>query len=402
MRARVLLLGLETQIGLTIIRELAQHGVEVHGLADSPHALGCYSRYLQRHYPRAIGEPELLEQLRDLTGQLAPCHVMAISENDIDLLNRSRSALPGVKLLVPEAPIMAIARDKSLTQRYASEVGIRVPQTVEIASVSELDTTAPKLQFPVICKWKDPLRVVPALARARLPLDKVRYCQNADELRGYLSRFAGIGAFPIIQEYCPGQGVGHFLFMHRGEVILIFQHHRLHEWPPEGGFSTLCEGVVEIPPSELMMKSIKLLQRMKWEGAAMVEYRVDPQEGRAWLMEVNGRFWGSLPLAHQSGAEFAWLTYAILGEELADARCSPHGGARCRNVVTDAKRLGRILFSPERIQDRTLKFSRWRELVSFVAEFFNLRTRYFVFTWKDPKPFLADVFFSFLSKLKGG
>jgi len=29
-------------------------------------------------------------------------------------------------------------------------------------------------------------------------------------------------------------------------------------------------------------------------------------------MEINGRFWGSLPLAYYSGAEFGWLTYSVL------------------------------------------------------------------------------------------
>ena len=36
----------------------------------------------------------------------------------------------------------------------------------------------------------------------------------------------------------------------------------------------------------------------------MVEYRHDPLSGQYWLMEVNGRFWGSLPLATAAGADF--------------------------------------------------------------------------------------------------
>jgi protein-tyrosine-phosphatase len=36
----------------------------------------------------------------------------------------------------------------------------------------------------------------------------------------------------------------------------------------------------------------------------MVEFRVDPETGRFWLMEINGRFWGSLPLAIFAGVDF--------------------------------------------------------------------------------------------------
>jgi predicted ATP-grasp superfamily ATP-dependent carboligase len=295
---------------------------------------------------------------------------------------------------------MALVLDKSVTQRYAREVGIDIPKSFEIASLSDLDARIPDLQFPVVSKWKNPLLVAPALARAGLALDKVRYSHDATELRAYLARFAEVGAFPVVQEYCPGYGLGQFLFMHRGEALLAFQHRRIHEWPPEGGFSTLCEGLANDDYADLLAKSIELLRRIGWEGPAMVEYRLDPERDEARLMEVNGRFWGSLPLAYYSGAEFAWLTYAVLGEEAADTRCSPRGGVRCRNVVTDTKRLLRILFAPRRIQDRTLKFSKWSELRSYVAEFFNTRTRYFVFCWDDPKPFFADVFFSLLGRLK--
>src|SRR6476646_7970223 len=102
-RSRVLLLGIESQIGLTIIRELARHGVEVHGIARTPHALGAYSRHLHRAYPRAADDAGLVGQLRELTSRLEPCHVMAISENDINLLNGARNALPNTRLLVPAA-----------------------------------------------------------------------------------------------------------------------------------------------------------------------------------------------------------------------------------------------------------------------------------------------------------
>ena len=36
----------------------------------------------------------------------------------------------------------------------------------------------------------------------------------------------------------------------------------------------------------------------------MVEYRHDPSTGRCCLMEINGRFWGSLQLAIDAGVDF--------------------------------------------------------------------------------------------------
>ena len=399
-RSRVLLLGIETQIGLTIIRELGRHGVEVHGVAQSAHALGAYSGFLARAHQRARSEAELIRQLRELTTQLAPCHVMAISENDINLLNRSREALPGVKILVPASERMEAVLDKVTTQRIAESVRIPVPRSVEITSIPDLEAAIVGMNFPLIVKWKNPPRVQAQLARAGLQLDKVRYFGSTAELRAYMQQFERIGEFPMIQEYCPGYGLGQFIFMHHGKAILRFQHRRIHEYPPEGGFSTLAEGLDETQHSALMSQSIALLERLDWEGPAMVEYRYDPVRDVARLMEVNGRFWGSLPLAHHSGAEFAWLTYAILGEGLEDERCTPRAGVRCRAMVTETKRLLRILFAAHRIQDPSLRFSKISEFAAYFCEFLNPSTRYYVFSMSDWKPFFADVFFALTARLR--
>ena len=60
------------------------------------------------------------------------------------------------------------------------------------------------------------------------------------------------------------------------------------------------------------MQSIasKLLAAAGWIGVAMIEFRV-ADDGTPYLMEVNGRFWGSLQLAIDCGLDFPWLLYQI-------------------------------------------------------------------------------------------
>jgi hypothetical protein len=51
----------------------------------------------------------------------------------------------------------------------------------------------------------------------------------------------------------------------------------------------------------------------------MVEWKVDLRDGRAKLLEVNPRFWGSLSLAVRAGVDFPWLLYrAGCGEEFSE------------------------------------------------------------------------------------
>jgi hypothetical protein len=52
------------------------------------------------------------------------------------------------------------------------------------------------------------------------------------------------------------------------------------------------------------VQSRALLDRFGWRGVAMVEYKLDRASGTPYLMEVNGRFWGSLQLSIDAGVDF--------------------------------------------------------------------------------------------------
>jgi predicted ATP-grasp superfamily ATP-dependent carboligase len=232
------------------------------------------------------------------------------------------------------------------------------------------------------------------LAHLGIELVKAEYCHGPDALRRAIGRYTALGKLPLVQSYAPGSGLGHMIFMRDGKALLKFQHRRIAEWPPEGGFSVICESLPLEHTPALMEKSVELLRRIDWVGPAMVEYRYDQQADRAVLMEVNGRFWGSLPLAYYSGAHFAWLTYSALGlGEVPDPR-SARAGVRCRYVTPELKRLLRIVFTPGAIQNRALRFSPIRETLAFLFRFADLRFRYYVFALRDPLPCVVDFWFS--------
>jgi protein-tyrosine-phosphatase len=55
-----------------------------------------------------------------------------------------------------------------------------------------------------------------------------------------------------------------------------------------------------------------LVRAAGWHGVAMVEFKLDEVTGECRLMEVNGRFWGSLPLAVAAGADFPYYLVELL------------------------------------------------------------------------------------------
>jgi predicted ATP-grasp superfamily ATP-dependent carboligase len=383
--------GIDTPIGLTIVRDLGRNGIEVHGIARSPQGLGLASRYLTSGAVREPGEEGVIEQLVALGERLGRACLFAISEGDIAMLNRHRARLARYKILFADKERMDSVLNKDRTYTAAARVGIRTPRTEQIGSIAEAETLCAVLRFPVVLKWANPLLVGRALRAAGLPVDKTVYCDTPQELLTYLKRFEPTGLYPLIQEYCAGYGLGQFILMKNGQAQYTFQHKRLHEWPPEGGFSSMCESVSRDQHTDLMAKSVALLRELAWEGVAMVEYRHDPASGESALMEVNGRFWGSLPLAYHAGANFPTLCYKVLGLDEAVTNKPYRSGMRCRFMVPEMKRLVRILFGQHQIADKTLVFRRLPTLAGFCLDFLRPSSRYYVFDMRDPKPFFADM-----------
>jgi hypothetical protein len=86
---------------------------------------------------------------------------------------------------------------------------------------------------------------------------------------------------------------------------------------------------VEVDP-DLLRRSVELLRRFGWEGVAMVEYKRDVETGQPFLMEVNGRFWGSLQLAIDAGVDFPRLLVDhALGRDVTPVMTWA-AGVRCR------------------------------------------------------------------------
>jgi predicted ATP-grasp superfamily ATP-dependent carboligase len=384
-------LGIDTPIGLAIVRDLGRRGVPVIGIAHSASALGLRSRYLRRGLIRADGGAAgLLPQLLQLSAEIGPACLFVIAETDIRALNLVRRQLDGYRLMFADAARMERVLRKDQTYAAAAALGIDVPRTLHPLSLEAAASAAPGLRFPVVLKWADPNEAMAPLRRAGLSLEKLRYCADAGQLLAALRRYQPVGRYPMVQEFCAGYGLGQFLLMRDGRAHCRFQHRRLHEWPPEGGISTLCQALPPEQHAALMAQSEALLRALDWEGVAMVEYRYDPRTRRAALMEVNGRFWGSLPLACHAGAAFPWYAYQLFGLGRPVTQAPYAAGLRARFMAPETKRLWRVL-SRKPGDGYVPPAGALAELAGYLFDFVRPDTRYFVHSWRDPMPLLSDL-----------
>jgi predicted ATP-grasp superfamily ATP-dependent carboligase len=162
--------------------------------------------------------------------------------------------------------------------------------------VDEALRAAPALGWPVVLKprFSRILRDGGGVERYA-----VSYAANDEALTeemGLLERRCDV----LLQEYCIGEAHGVEVLAHEGRALAAFQHRRLREVPITGGASSFRVSVALNPL--LFSYASRLLAALEWTGLAMVEFKVG--SGGPRLMELNGRIWGSLPLAVKSGIDF--------------------------------------------------------------------------------------------------
>jgi len=306
--ATILVTDGEQRAALAIVRSLGRAGHRVLVLSASGRSLAGASRFAKREIavPDAGETPEAFaDAVARIAGEEGADLVIPVAEEAVLAVLAARERIPARVPFTDLDRFRAVC-DKNRVLELARSVDIRVPVQWEIRTP---DDPPPGLQPPFVLKPARSVWTAPDGTRGRVSVSWVR---SASEFEAALRAYPA-PAFPILaQEAITGPGVGVFVLLHEGRVLARFAHRRLLEKPPSGGVSVFSRS--EPMDEELFEKSVSLLRALDWSGVAMVEFKRDDVTGEAVLMEINGRFWGSLQLAIDSGVDFpAILAEASLG-----------------------------------------------------------------------------------------
>jgi predicted ATP-grasp superfamily ATP-dependent carboligase len=306
---RILITDSDNRQTLAATRTLGRNGHLVYTAGDIPKSLASASRWSVSHevYPSPVRDPSgFVDYVVEMAARLDIELLLPMTEISTLLLTQARDRLPAkCRLPFPDHDTVATAANKAAVLRLAAQVGVPIPATVEIESVAHARTLADQFAYPVVLKS----------GRSRVWNGKewlstsVCYARDATDL---ITRLGAMPTeiFPVLaQERIDGPGVGVFLCCHEGRVVAQFAHRRIREKPPSGGQSVMCESVAVEP--QALAQASRLLAELRWEGPAMVEFKRDLRDGSLKLMEINGRFWGSLQLAIDAGVDFPNLLVAL-------------------------------------------------------------------------------------------
>jgi protein-tyrosine-phosphatase len=321
----------------------------------------------------------------------------------IPITERTLVPLARSPKMAPFADILAIAPrnsldkvlDKAQTMALARECGVPTPFSYPIAGAGELSAFIGELEYPVVLK---PARSISG-GDHRRPLN-VAYAHDDEQLFKLARSMLEHGPI-LLQHYARGVGAGIELLANRGDIVYAFQHERLHELPLTGGGSCYRRSVAVNPV--LLAASRKLIKALDWHGVAMAEFKWNPATGEYWLMEINGRFWGSLPLACAAGADFPAKLFdlLVLNRLPADSNYREH--VYCRKLSADLYWYEQVL---RRSGDPRLVSYPSRRQLLFDILFLLHPTRHFfdVQQWRDPLPGVMDLvalFKHYLKRIRG-
>lgn len=377
----ILILGGEPRIAVAIARSLHRHGIPASIAAFASDNVVRASRLIQEFFLLPSYREAPTTSLRALEALLAQRQynmLMPISDTALGLIADHYDRLtPLVRLACPAPAAIRRVLDKNVTLQTARQCGVPVPRSFEISSLADLEAMSHSLHFPLVAKPKD--KTVESAF-------KVQYLQTLDELRRALAADTQFGVRNLIQEYATGDGVGIGMLMYQGNAIAMLQHRRLAELPATGGVSVMA--VAEPIDPVLSGHALSLLQALGWEGVAMVEFKFDRHRGRVTLMEVNGRYWGSISLAVQAGVDFPFFEWQIRQGQRPRPANTYKTGVRWRWLAGDVSRLCGIFRNP--LPNTGQPFSKWSELAKFVVNF-RPGNRSALWSMQDPGPFLSEL-----------
>lgn len=386
-RDGVLVLDTGGQCGLSLVRSLGKLPVPVTSGERTARSLGMLSRYSDESYvyPDPTADAgAFVDHLRSHLERSAYAVVLPADDHTSLLLAKHKRELEaaGPIVGVEDWPTFERVYDKAKLFELIETLDVPAPATYAPTSMAAVDDVADAIDYPAVVKPRSKSHFRDGECVTTLVTADNYVDSPASMRRTYRRLVAAHDGFerrhPLVQEYVPGTTTTTVALSDEGAVGAYFQEERLRTYPTSGGNSALL-GALEEP--KMLEYAERVLGGLEWTGPAMVEFKRRP-DGTFSIIEVNGRYWGSLPFAVTCGVDFPKLHY----RQLVGLDPTPPGG---RGAYRTDIRLRRLLYEDIKWLRENLADGNLRAVGPFLEAF--ARTRHTCVSYDDPVPTLGAV-----------
>lgn len=287
-----------------VARNLARHGLSVYAGDMSKNFMTGSSKYIKGKftysnfylYPENFINDISNYILKNGIGVYIPIH------EEILVVSKYRNNLPE-KLIIPIDSFenIYILYNKSKLCKLSIENNVPIPETIFYDSSMNISELSKNIFYPNIIKLQESNGA-----------KGVKISKNQDEFIKNFNELSNLGNFlekpSIIQEYVNGKMYAVSLLANKGKIIASFIRRNLREKDYFGGTCTKCESIHN---QSILDSAKKILQNLEFTGVCMMEFKVNEENGKFWLIEANPRYWGTTSHDIDCGVEFPYYQYLM-------------------------------------------------------------------------------------------
>ena len=366
------------RVAYNVLRNLAKNNLNVVVADESKYNMCSISKYSMAsfQYASPFIEPELfIEKLVEMVDVYKPKVLIPCHEESFVIAKYLNKFPKDLKIPICKYETLLEAHDKLNASNIAKDIGVPVPKIYDVNSVDELEAKKDYFTYPVVLK-------LPNSNASK----GVFYAYNFKELKSlYLENF-DLKNKLYIQEYIDGIGYGASFVYDNGKIISGFVHKRLLEKTHTGGVSTKR---ISVKNNQLFDHGKALLDKLEWTGSAMVEFKYNEEKKQAWFIEINARYWGSLPLPIAAGLDLPYWHYLSAINQPIQVKDYQEG-------IVSQWILGSFITLAERVVSKKLSWKELKLILDFRADNYDdLKS-------DDLKAFAGELLYYFTKFLKTG
>jgi protein-tyrosine-phosphatase/predicted ATP-grasp superfamily ATP-dependent carboligase len=391
---KALVLGEDTRSFLTVIRSLARAGMLVDVVSFSNTSVALYSNKINQVYGfnhQSLTIKDWCEKIKALLinnqyDVVLPCDERAL----FPLLDIQQELKLSTKFALPNKEDLAPLFNKVDTRLTAEQCAIPVANGL-LASLDSFNYQQITQRFgsPVVLK--------PTQSYDEAQLNKrqsVQIVKNEQDFIQFKQQYGSQQC--LIESYFKGYGVGLSVLANQGQVTAAFAHARVSE--PESGGGSSYRKAIPINPG-MLYACQKFCLKLNYTGVAMFEFKYNEQTNDWILIEVNARFWGSLPLAVFAGIDFPLRYVAVLLNQPMPDKLTYNQNAYARNFSADFYDIKKQFEQQKHTIGTTPALINLTKRIASFARLLTGNEKIDSFQWDDQQPFWQELYHLVKDKL---
>ncbi len=290
----------ENEHALWVARSLTDSGqVRLHILSSKrwmPVRFSHHCRLYKFDSSRA-NYAQRLDALAEITRHTHIDVILPVSEEGVLFAATKREALSKLAALppIPEIETLKTAKNKWLLNQFACQYDLPVPEAILVTFDSAFDRRVSALEYPVLLK-PTTMTDGQGIRRFDAPSDLLGFLKSQDK-EPFEAKY-------LVQTYVPGSDMGLSVLCQDGEILAFTIQRGIisaaHRFGPLMAMQFISQ-------EDVLNAGQKLVSALRWSGVAHIDFRHDSRDGRAKIIEMNARYWGSLLGSLVAGVNFPYL-----------------------------------------------------------------------------------------------